>query len=127
MTRVNEIVDSKIEWYVIKGWFGFGKEQKQSTATMGALLQRKQDVVDDLDARRGGSTEQTGQSTLAQLQEQRQQKGPATTPKPPGAKDSGNQQSAPPPPQTPPDNQSTTGRLLDMKRKRNSEDKDNDQ
>lgn len=117
----------QLDWYVIKGWFGFGKEQKQSTATMGALLQRKQDVVDDLDARRGGSTEQTGQSTLAQLQEQRQQKGPATTPKPPGAKDSGNQQSAPPPPQTPPDNQSTTGRLLDMKRKRNSEDKDNDQ
>ncbi len=117
----------QLDWYVIKGWFGFGKEQKQSTATMGALLQRKQDVVDDLDARRGGSTEQTGQSTLAQLQEQRLQKGPATTPKPPGAKDSGNQQSAPPPPQTPPDNQSTTGRLLDMKRKRNSEDKDNDQ
>lgn len=117
----------QLDWYVIKGWFGFGKEQKQSTATMGALLQRKQDVVDDLDARRGGSTEQTGQSTLAQLQKQRQQKGPATTPKPPGAKDSGNQQSAPPPPQTPPDNQSTTGRLLDMKRKRNSEDKDNDQ
>lgn len=117
----------QLDWYVIKGWFGFGKEQKQSTATMGALLQRKQDVVDDLDARRGGSTEQTGQSTLAQLQEQRLQKGPATTPKPPGVKDSGNQQSAPPPPQTPPDNQSTTGRLLDMKRKRNSEDKDNDQ
>ncbi|MEQ8854268.1 VWA domain-containing protein [Gimesia sp.] len=117
----------QLDWYVIKGWFGFGKEQKQSTATMGALLQRKQDVVDDLDARRGGSTEQTGQSTLAQLQEQGLQKGPATTPKPPGAKDSGNQQSAPPPPQTPPDNQSTTGRLLDMKRKRNSEDKDNDQ
>ncbi|WP_417396551.1 VWA domain-containing protein [Gimesia chilikensis] len=117
----------QLDWYVIKGWFGFGKEQKQSTATMGALLQRKQDVVDDLDARRGGPTEQTGQSTLAQLQEQRQQKGPATTPKPPGAKDSGKQQSAPPPPQTPPDNQSTTGRLLDMKRKRNSEDKDNDQ
>ena len=116
----------QLDWYVIKGWFGFGKEQKQSTATMGALLQRKQDVVDDLDARRGGPTEQTGQSTLAQLQEQRQQKGPATTPKPPGAKDSG-KQSAPPPPQTPPDNQSTTGRLLDMKRKRNSEDKDNDQ
>ncbi|MCR9229390.1 MAG: VWA domain-containing protein [bacterium] len=117
----------QLDWYVIKGWFGFGKEQKQSTATMGALLQRKQDVVDDLDARRGGSTEQTGQSTLAQLQELRLQKGPAATPKPPGAKDSGNQQSAPPPPQTPPDNQSTTGRLLDMKRKRNSEDKDNDQ
>lgn len=116
----------QLDWYVIKGWFGFGKEQKQSTATMGALLQRKQDVVDDLDARRGGPTEQTGQSTLAQLQEQRQQKGPATTPKPPGAKDSG-KQSTPPPPQTPPDNQSTTGRLLDMKRKRNSEDKDNDQ
>lgn len=117
----------QLDWYVIKGWFGFGKEQKQSTATMGALLQRKQDVVDDLDARRGGPTEQTGQSTLAQLQEQRQQKGPVTTPKPPGAKDSGKQQSAPPPPQTPQDNQSTTGRLLDMKRKRNSEDKDNDQ
>lgn len=117
----------QLDWYVIKGWFGFGKEQKQSTATMGALLQRKQDVVDDLDARRGGPTEQTGQSTLAQLQEQRQQKGPATTPKPPGAKDPGKQQSPPPPPQTPPDNQSTTGRLLDMKRKRNSEDKDNDQ
>ncbi len=117
----------QLDWYVIKVWFGFGKEQKQSTATMGALLQRKQDVVDDLDARRGGPTEQTGQSTLAQLQEQRLQKGPAATPKPPGAKDSGKQQSAPPPPQTPPDNQSTTGRLLDMKRKRNSGDKDNDQ
>ena len=117
----------QLDWYVIKGWFGFGKEQKQSTATMGALLQRKQDVVDDLDTRRGSPTEQSGQSTLAQLQEQRQQKGPAAAPKHPEVKNPEKQQSAPHPPQTPPDNQSTTGRLLDMKRKRNSEDKDNDQ
>jgi len=116
----------QLDWYVIKGWFGFGKEQKQSTATMGALLQRKQDVVEDLDARRVEPTKQGTQSTLSRLQEQRQRTGTTAAPEqqkkaPPTRKEPG-----PPPPSDSSENQSTTGRLLDLKRKRNSDDNDQD-
>ncbi|QDV16128.1 von Willebrand factor type A domain protein [Gimesia panareensis] len=117
----------QIDWYVIKGWFGIGKEQKQSTETMGTLLQRKQVVADDLDARRAETTERSTQSTIAQLQEQRQQRRPGSTTESPGKPETKKKESGPPPPPAPTDKTSTTGRLLDMKRKRNSEDKDNEQ
>ncbi|QDT97433.1 VWA domain-containing protein [Gimesia aquarii] len=119
----------QLDWYVIKSWFGFGSEQKASTVTMGALLQRKQGVVEELDLRKGktsGAAKQTtSQSTISQLQAQKQKstrpnskaentqkKKTDKTTNPPGTKtatDSG-------------DNATTTGRLLDLKRRRQSED-----
>ena len=118
----------QIDWYIIKGWFQFGKDDKNSTATMGALLQRKQDITEEMDSRRGQPDPLNQQSTIAKLQEQRQQ----TTRSP----EPGKTETRPPDkktkePPAPPaggaeGNQSTTGRLLDLKRRRNSdEDKDN--
>lgn len=114
----------QLDWYVIKGWFGFGREQQQSSATMGTLLQRKQSVADDLDTRKGEAPVQTGQSTLAKLHEQRQQQRTDTDSKQKTDLMSGktNQDTSQPPDAT--DKQSTTGRLLDLKRKRNTEDDD---
>ncbi|MCA9005783.1 MAG: VWA domain-containing protein, partial [Planctomycetaceae bacterium] len=43
----------QLDWYVIKGWFRFRKEDQSSTATMGALLQRKQNITEELDSRKG--------------------------------------------------------------------------
>ncbi len=41
----------QLDWYVVKGWLKIGPEHKTSTATMGALLQRKQDVGEELETR----------------------------------------------------------------------------
>lgn len=118
----------QLDWYAIKSWFNFGKDDKNSTATMGALLQRKQDVTEEMDSRKGPSDKQNQQSTIAKLQEQRQQ---ATRPP-----ETGKTETKPPdkkskePPVSPAGgsegNQTTTGRLLDLKRRRNSDD-DQDQ
>lgn len=118
----------QLDWYAIKSWFNFGKDDKNSTATMGALLQRKQDVTEEMDSRKGPSDQQNQQSTIAKLQEQRQQ---ATRPP-----ETGKTETKPPdkkskePPVSPAGgsegNQTTTGRLLDLKRRRNSDD-DQDQ
>lgn len=118
----------QLDWYAIKSWFNFGKDDKNSTATMGALLQRKQDVTEEMDSRKGPSDQQNQQSTIAKLQEQRQQA--TRTP------ETGKTETKPPdkkskePPVSPAGgsegNQTTTGRLLDLKRRRNSDD-DQDQ
>ncbi|WP_417389424.1 VWA domain-containing protein [Gimesia sp.] len=111
----------QLDWYVIKSWFKFGKEDKSSTATMGALLQRKQNVTEELDSRKGPPDPQ---STIAKLQEQRQQTtrppvpGKAET-KPPEKKSTDKPD---PPAGGSEENQTTTGRLLDMKRRRNTDD-----
>lgn len=117
----------QIDWYVIKGWFQFGKDDKNSTATMGALLQRKQDITEEMDSRRGQPDPLNQQSTIAKLQEQRQQTTRSPEPgktetRPPDKK---TKEPPAPPAGSAEGNQSTTGRLLDLKRRRNSdEDKD---
>jgi len=98
----------QIDWRTIKGWFGMGRKQ-ETTATMGALLKRKESVGSQLKTR----SERPMPSRPVS---------PPTTPLPgqsPGMRSSAPKppQSSSPPAQSPP-SESTTSRLLDMKRKR---------
>ncbi|WP_339728176.1 VWA domain-containing protein [uncultured Gimesia sp.] len=118
----------QLDWYVIKGWFGFGPEKQSSTATMGALLQRKQGVTEEMDHRKGTasttSNQKNAQSTISKLQEQKQQSSRQSQQK--RTEITNSDHSGKPSTQTPPadsnENKSTTGRLLDLKRKRQSDD-----
>jgi hypothetical protein len=97
----------QLDWSVILGWFGRGKDAKSSTATMGALLERKQKVKQAFDAPRG-------EAPLPVI---------LKTQRPPP-----NTDSPKPKPETPPladesAPRSTTERLLARKRKR-QEDQD---
>lgn len=94
----------QLDWLVIRGWFGFGKKG-ESTATMGALLERKKQVAT--------TTTPAERPKPVILPTQ-------TTPAP---------KPAVPAPQKPPEPastetpQSTTERLLARKRKRQEDDK----
>ncbi len=97
----------QLDWLVIKGWFGFGRK-RESTATMGALLERKKQV----------------QTTTTQTERPKPIILPSTPVAPAAPK-----ASAPPvpkpAPESPPDKdtpQSTTERLLARKRKRQDGD-----
>ncbi|MFK7776713.1 MAG: VWA domain-containing protein [Gimesia sp.] len=118
----------QLDWYVIRSWFRFGPDNKNSTETMGALLQRKQNVSEELELRKG-DTKKTAdqvslQSTVGKLQEQRQQTTRLSQQDKTGTKKV--RDDTKPSPNTPSSdadgNQSTTGRLLDLKRKRQSDD-----
>ncbi len=86
----------QLDWSLIRGWF-IGRSREESTGTMGALLQRKQQV----------------KSTFIPPRSERA--APSSVAPPPGP-------SAPPPPPEPPDPaQTTTERLLARKRKRTDE------
>jgi uncharacterized membrane protein len=96
----------QLDWQVIKGWFGFGRKG-ESTATMGALLERKKQVQT--------STTPAERPKPVILPTDTAPRPPVSMPKPapkpkddPAAKD-----------ETP---QSTTERLLARKRKRKEED-----
>ncbi|MCA9081373.1 MAG: hypothetical protein KDA58_12490, partial [Planctomycetaceae bacterium] len=99
----------QIDWDAVRHALGFGK-QADSTATMGALLARKQSVSASL---RDGGTEKpmtSSGTTAAYMQGQSGQtpeRKSAPTPRP---------TSRPKPPEEAPS--STTSRLLDLKRKR---------
>ncbi|MCA9016446.1 MAG: hypothetical protein KDA77_14025, partial [Planctomycetaceae bacterium] len=118
----------QLDWYVIKSWFRFGSENQSSTATMGALLQRKQDVAEELDYRKGtastASQPEKTQSTIAKLQEQKQQSSRQSQPQSSERTKPENtgKTSSPTPPSDSTENKTTTGRLLDLKRKRQSDD-----
>ena len=88
----------QLDWGVVKSWFGLGKK-RESTATMGALLERKKQT----------------QTTVAPQERPKPIHLPtAPAPKPvapPAAP-------KPPAPESPDSHQSTTGRLLARKRKR---------
>jgi hypothetical protein len=106
----------QIDPYVIKNWLGFGRKAGPSTATMGALLERKQAVDSQIESRRA--------STPPLLI--RPVSGPST--KKPGAAPSPVKRETPPPPAAPQkaedlENLSTTERLLRMKRKRDTDEK----
>ena len=99
----------QLDWKVIKGWLGIGRRQ-ETTATMGALLKRKESVGSQLKTR---SERHTGAGK------------PVVPPSYPLPGQSGMRTTAPKPPSTPskpgaptPPSESTTSRLLDMKRKR---------
>lgn len=118
----------QLDWYVIRSWFRFGAEDKSSTATMGALLQRKQNVVEEMDLRKGetasSQSQVTSQSTISKIQEQ-SQKASRKTDQTTTEKKQVKKNVKPSPDASSSDskeNQSTTGRLLDLKRKRQSDD-----
>jgi Putative glutamine amidotransferase len=96
------------------GLFGFGSRKAESTATMGTLLTRKQTLKKAFEA-------------------QRQPLSPARPESRPGGAPASGAGGAAPPPKSPPAktpetktpaDESTTGRLLDLKRKRQQEGKE---
>ncbi len=96
----------QLDWAIIKGWFGFGRK-RESTATMGALLERKKQV----------------QTVVAPQERPKPLNLPVTPAAPPPKPAAEPKPAAPEPPPASPDGaQSTTGRLLARKRKR-EEDK----
>jgi hypothetical protein len=102
----------QLDWYSIKSLLGFDK-RGETTQTMGALLARKKDVSATLQ-RRAETPLQTLQATTALIREQQARRTAAPKPKPaPGGV----------PSQKPPGSgdQTTTSRLLDLKRKRQQE------
>jgi hypothetical protein len=111
----------QLEWSVIKGWFGFGQTRAPSTATMEALRERKQAVDTELAARRA---ERPVETTLP-IERTRTAPPRRSTAGAPGGAPTSSAAPEPPkadkPPSTP---GSTTGRLLDLKRKRQSQGDD---
>lgn len=104
----------QLDWYVIKAWLGIGRKRAASTATMGALLERKQAVSSELQSRRA-------ETPLSQLVQRSPRLPKPTRPTTPAA--SGSSPNPPPGamPATPGDDSqasSTTERLLKLKRKR---------
>ena len=96
---------------VIKTFFGFGSKPGRSTQTMGALIERKQAVGSQIEARRGETPLTT--ETLKRLSRPTtRERSTENRPAPPMA-------GGAPPKATPTDaNASTTERLLKLKRKR---------
>ena len=108
----------QLDWYVIRGWLGLGRKEGPSTAVMGALLERKQAVGSELQARKGEtytppSRPRTAPATRRSKPPQR------TTPTPqPNADKKPTGQGG--------EGGSTTSRLLEMKRKRQEEKEDDE-
>jgi hypothetical protein len=101
----------QLDLYVIKGWLGLGQRRPESTRTMGALLERKQAVDSQLDAKR---REQPSVSARP-VQPKKQQTAQRETPR---KHQPTEQQDVP---QIDEDKLSTTERLLAMKRKRHDD------
>jgi Ca-activated chloride channel homolog len=100
----------QIDWYVIKSWLGLGRKQGPSTATMGALLERKQAVDTALESHRRESPLPASAATRAV----KPRPAASAAPKPPARP----QTSAPSPQAAEPEATSTTERLLQLKKKR---------
>ena len=107
----------QFEWSSIKALLTFRRKPAESTATIGALLQRKQSVSQEQQARREERTLPPSLSSKSSTG-----KPPRSAPPPPSV--TGSKPSAPPT-ATPETNQptSTTERLLQLKRKRDEEQK----
>ena len=102
----------QLDWSVIKGWFGLGSKT-ESTATMGTLLERKQKVGSSLEK---GRTERPLPTRSTGTPGTRPPARPGSAPK----SDKPTQQT--PPPQAPTETNTTTSRLLQLKRKRDEDD-----
>ncbi len=98
----------QLDWYVIKSWLGLG-QKRASTQTMGALLERKQAIDSQLEAKRTETPLTT--ETLRRLAKP-QARGTTSSSRPPPniapATQSGKED----------DKSTTTERLLKLKRKR---------
>lgn len=100
----------QLDWYVIKSWFGFGLKHAGSTQTMGALLERKQAVGSQIEARRGETPLTT--ETLKRLARPQERRAASTNRPPPPMGGPPSQKT------TEDDKTTTTERLLKLKRKR---------
>ena len=99
----------QLDWYVIKSWLGIGQKRGGSTQTMGALLERKQAVGSQIEARRGDSPLPT--EALKRLAKP-QARGGGTANRPPPMTGPALQKTQED------DKTTTTERLLKLKRKR---------
>ena len=99
----------QLDWDLIKSWFR-GRKHSGSTETMSTLLSRKKEVSQQLQSRK---------QTTTIVSPPR----PAGATIPPTGTISPTATSPPPPTVAPPKDASTTGRLLDLKRKRDQEGK----
>lgn len=104
----------QLDWSVVRGWFGVGKTA-ESTATMGTLLQRKQAVESSLEKGRA-------ERPLPQRTTPLPRSSTAAKPAPTAASRE-KPAEAEAPPQAP-DGNTTTSRLLQLKRKRDQENSD---
>ncbi len=112
----------QLDWWVVKGWVGWGAKREQSSQTMGTLLERKRDV----------SSRLQGQSDTDNVRPSRQPEFADAKPRPALARRE--QKPAPATSTSPTDtseepardqkNLSTTERLLEIKRKRDEETTD---
>lgn len=102
----------QIDWYVIKGWLGLGKRAGPSTQTMGALLERKQAVDSQIEARRAETPMVTRLPTLSRPDSTRAR--PVVPTNSSGAPPASKPQEL--------DATTTTERLLKLKRKRQNDD-----
>jgi uncharacterized membrane protein len=103
----------QIDWYVVSSLFQRKQQAGPATATMGTLLQRKQDIGSRLDAARSGVDR-----TAARKASRPATPIPGTTAGSSKAKKPAAAKSAP----TPAASGSTTGKLLAMKRKRQQDE-----
>jgi hypothetical protein len=100
----------QIDWYVIKAWLGIGQKRGASTQTMGALLERKQAVGSQIEARRSETplpTEMLRRLAKPQARGDGSQMRPAPNAPPATAKPAQDENAT-----------TTTERLLKLKRKR---------
>ena len=104
----------QLDWSVVKGWLGFSKKT-ESTATMGTLLKRKQAVDSTLD--KGKSEKPLPTSTRPLPTSTRPGMRPDTTATAKSQKPTEDK----PKPQAAPESNTTTSRLLQLKRKRDDE------
>jgi uncharacterized membrane protein len=102
----------QLDWQLIKSWLGLG-HKRGSTQTMGALLERKQAIDSQIEARRAEMPLPT--ETLRRLAKPSTKTGTSSTTRPPP--------NAPPPAQKAQedDKTTTTERLLKLKRKRQTD------
>jgi uncharacterized membrane protein len=108
----------QLDWHVIRGWLGFGRKAGPSTAVMGALLERKQAVDSQLEARRGETVRPVSRPRTAPTA--RRSKSPRrTSPRPTPNTDRGTAADS-----SRGEGGSTTSRLLEMKRRRQEEKED---
>ncbi len=104
----------QLDWTLIRGWLGLGRTS-ESTTTMGTLLERKQAVESTLSkGRQERPLPPSVQSTPRPVR-------PATRP---GATSKPDTSSRPPQPETAEPADTTTSRLLELKRKRNQQNPD---
>lgn len=103
----------QLDWYVVKGFLTLGRKAGPSTQTMGALLERKQAVDSQIEARRAETPMISRPPAVARPTAPRA-KPPGTAGQPPAAR----------PAEKPAelDATTTTERLLKLKRKRQTDD-----